>query len=138
MARGLPFQLSAATTLGALLLAAPERVPGLWVFFGMDLFLGVALVASFLRATRSLRGTAPEQRGTRSDDKALAKAQRSVGCLPFVPVAALIVWVLSAPQKRAAVASLALHAFGACVVGHLAGVVLISWARRSHREGAQQ
>ena len=138
MARGLPFQLSAATTLGALLLAVPERMPGLWVLFGMCFFLGVALVASFLRATRLLRGTVPEQRGKRSDDKALAKAQRSMGCLPFVLVAALIVWALSAPQKRAAVAGLALYTVAGCVFGHLAGVVLIIWARRSHREGAQQ
>jgi hypothetical protein len=133
-ARRLPFDLAVAGSIGTAVVLGRGHGTGLWVFLGMALLLGLGGIYGMVVLTRELAGTRPHERGKRSDDAALAKAQRSLGCLPFL--------VGGAGAAAALFRSLNDHwpiepwivALGG-LGGHIVGVAVIAWARRSHAEG---
>jgi len=136
LARRLPFDLAA---VGAIAIAAglayPDG-PGLWVYLAFALLLGGGGTFAIVNATRGLRDTLPEERGKRSDDKALAKAQRSLGCLPLLAggafAGATLFWTLNSrwPWQPWVVA------LGGAS-GHVVAVAVIQWSRMQHKHTAR-
>ena len=130
IARGLPFELAVAGSSGTCLAFAP-RETGLWVVFVMAAVASVGGIVGIVSASRQLAGTTWAERGKRSDDKALASAQRTVGCLPLLVVLATIATVL----KRYSTGESAWQPWVVVcggAIGHLIGVAVIAWSRRLH------
>ena len=129
-ARALPFDLAVVGALGTALALTGGRVLGLCVYFGIA-SLSVLGVASMVSQTRKLAGTRPEERGKRSDDRALAKAQRSVGCLPILFFGALGSAALFRTLNDRWPIEPWIVALGG-FAGHVVGVGVIAWCRKAH------
>ena len=133
-ARRLPFDLAVAGSFGTALALEGGHGTGLWVYFGMALLLGAGGLYGIVVLTRDLAATRPEDRGKRSDDKALAKAQWSSGCLPILVVGAASASALYRfLNDRWPVAPWIIALGG--LAGHIVGVAVIAWARSRHRGG---
>jgi hypothetical protein len=131
-ARRLPVDLTVAGTLVTAIVLTGGRVAGVWVYLAMGLLVAAGGIASVIVTTRKLSGTRPEERGKRSDDKALAKAQRSWGCLPILFLVALVSAAFFRFVTGYWPAAPWILALGG-VAGHLVGVSVIAWARRTHK-----
>ena len=131
VARRLPFDLALVGALGSFLLLV--RIGPLWIGFALVAFISLLGVLTVISTSRQLAATTAEERGKRSDDKALAKAQRSLGCLPILFIAAAVI-------------SLVVHhragdwpwqpwlIVGGGLLGHLLAVGIIRWSRSVHEE----
>jgi hypothetical protein len=79
-----PFELAALGVVAVATAHLHRETPGIWFLFGGALIGTLGETGNVIATTRALAGTALEQRGKQSDDLALAKAQRSLGCIPLL------------------------------------------------------
>jgi hypothetical protein len=128
-ARQLPFFLTLTGATGACLFS--ERAMGLWLAFGYSAFQAALAIWIVVSNSRMLADTRPQERGKRSDDKALSRAQRSFGCLPILLV--LLIAAAVASRIGRGVWLWEAGVVGAAgVVGHVLGISIIAWSRRVH------
>jgi len=131
VARGLPFDLALVGALGGLLVIVQERP--FWIAFTVVAFISILGVLTVISTSRALAATKAEERGKRSDDKALAKVQRSLGCLPILLIGATAISLVvhlrtgSWPWQPWVVVAGGL-------LGHLLAVGIIRWSRSVHEE----
>jgi hypothetical protein len=129
VARRLPMDFTLAGAMATCLFFAPE-VPGLWLLFGLGALWAVGGFLTLLTTTRKLAGTLPEERGKRSDDKALAKAQNTLGCLGFLLMGTACAAILFHASRGTWPWQPWVVALGG-IVGQISGIAAIAWSRRS-------
>ena len=132
-ARALPFDMAVVGVFGTSLVLAGGRGTALWVAFGLALLLGLGWIYGVVSLTRHLAGTRPEERGKRSDDKALARAQWSLGCLPFLFLGAAVATAWFRFLNDRWLVEPWIIALGG-LAGHIVGVCVIAWCRKAHSE----
>lgn len=108
------------------------RVPGLWGLFALAALWSVGGLLTVTSTTRKLAGTLPEERGKRSDDKALAKAQNTLGCLGVLLVGTACAAILFHASRGTWPWQPWVVALGG-VVGQVAGIAVIAWSRHAHQ-----
>jgi hypothetical protein len=100
-----------------------------WGFLAFCAFYALGDSALVVLNTRRLLGTLPSDRGKRSDDRALATAQRSWGCLPLLFIGSLVLGWIGFPWPTGThVVFLSVLLLG--LLGHAVAVGIIAWARR--------
>ena len=131
VARRLPFDLALVGALGGFVVIV--RQGPFWIAFAVVALISTLGVLTVISTSRQLATTKAEERGKRSDDKALAKAQRSLGCLPILFIAAAVISLVihyrtgSWPWQPWLVV-------GGGLLGHLLAVGIIRWSRSVHEE----
>jgi len=132
VARRLPMDCTLAGVLGTWLAFAPN-VLGLWMFFGLAALWAGGGLYTVISTTRKLAGTLPEERGKRSDDKALAKAQtQTLGCLGILVVGTAGIVLVFHAHRGTWPWQPWIAALGG-LIGQICSVGAVAWSRRAHR-----
>src|SRR5262249_53590692 len=130
-ARRLPMDFTLAGVVITWLVFWP-RVAGLWVLFCVAALWTVGGLLTVISTTRKLAGTLPEERGKRSDDRALARAQNTLGCLSALFIGTTCAAIVFHMNRGTWPWQPWVVALGG-VVGQVAGIAVVAWSRRVHQ-----